>query len=47
MEHKDNYTMEEITELWEELYDLGVDIDELPDETTILDCVKMSNRLRS
>lgn len=48
MEHKDIYTLEEVLDLFDELTDLGVDLND-PDiqETTLIELVKMSNRMRT
>ncbi len=48
MELKDVYDLDEVLELFDELTDLGVDLND-PDiqETTLIELVKMSNRLRS
>jgi hypothetical protein len=48
MELKDRYDLDEVLELFDELIDLGVDLND-PDiqDTILLDLVKMSNRLRS
>jgi hypothetical protein len=46
MQIKEEYTEEELAELFDELLDLDVDFNELPDEITILELVQMSNRLR-
>lgn len=47
MEHKDVYDLDEVLELFDELTDLGVDLND-PDiqETTLIELVKMSNRMR-
>jgi hypothetical protein len=47
MEIKDVYTREEVFELFEELEDLGVDLNDLALQMTLSELVKMSNRLRS
>jgi hypothetical protein len=46
MKYKDIYSSEDVEELFEELLDLGVDFNELPDEMTLHELVQMSNRLR-
>jgi hypothetical protein len=48
MDIKDSYTFDEVNELFEELTDLGVDLDD-PDiqQTTLIELVKMSNRMRA
>lgn len=47
MKIKDLYSEEDVLELFEELTDLGVDLDELPGDITLIELVRMSNRLRS
>lgn len=47
MEYKEVYDIEEVVVLFDELEDLGVDISELPDDTTLHELVQMFNRLTS
>ncbi len=47
MEYKESYTREEVLELFEELEDLGVDLDDLDQQITLHELVQMSKRLRS